>query len=88
MKQQLVKRSEYVAYAKSLIATSRSTIVDIEKDILDCYDKMKYAKEVKDSGLCRVMKAEIRILRKKLKREQRNLKDSEVLLVMIDKKLL
>lgn len=88
MKQQLVKRSEYVAYAKSLIAASRSVIADIENDISDCLDKLEYAKEMKDSGLRRVMKAEIRILRKKLKREQRNLKDSEVLLVMIDRKLL
>lgn len=88
MKQQIVKRHEYVAYAKSLIAASRSSILDIENDINDCLDKLEYAKEMKDSGLLRVMKAEIRILRKKLRRERRNLKDSEVLLVLIDRKLL
>lgn len=88
MKQQIVKRSEYVAYAKSLIASSRATITDIENDIHECADKLAYAKEMKDNGLRRVMKAETRILKKRLKREKQNLKDYQVLLVMIDRKLI
>ena len=88
MKQQIVKRSEYIAYAKALIANARAIITDIDSDISECLDKKAYAKEIKDKGLARVMKAEIRILKKRKKREERNLKDYQVLLVMVDRKLI
>lgn len=88
MKQEIVKRAEYIAWIKSQIAESRLTIKDIEGDIGVARYYISHAKEIRDSNFKRVSKAELRILRRRLRRERKNLKDMEVLLFVAENKFI
>jgi hypothetical protein len=88
MKQEIVKRAEYIAWIKSQIAENRLTIKDIEGDIGVARYYISHSKEIRDRNFKRVSKAELRILRRRLRRERKNLKDMEVLLFIAENKFI
>lgn len=88
MKQEIVKRSEYIANIKGQISEHRILIKDIEGDIGTCQYYISHAKEIKDRSFKRMAKVELKTLRKRLKRELANLKDIEVLLFVAENKFI
>lgn len=85
MKSQMQQqRAEYIAYIKSLVSDFRVSIKNLESDISDSFEKLEHAKEYKLKGYKRVIKADIRFLRKRLKRERQNLKDAQTLLFIAE----
>lgn len=83
----ILKRSDYIGIIRSNLSELDTRLKDMDSEVLETQSLIEYGKEHKLKAFVKLEKFELKVLRSRMKRVKKSIKDLQKVLVLAEKAL-